>query len=450
MNRRIISAFLLLILLASTGACLRYDADAVKEDRKKRNLLLISLGLPFLPGPLIQYDTLNPGSPQRGKLLTAQRIWDLPYSYVVQLVNQYVALSGISLSSYPSLAPQYGMKYYRITYETVDASGTGQITASGVVWVPNAAGPFPLVAYCHGTEVGPNIEFSRISAGLFAMRGYVSVGPDYLGYGASAQIDHPFVHANSLALSTVDAIRASMQFVQYSGINLQYVDAGNTKPKLFVTGVSEGGMAAMATVKELETNFLATLPITASAPVSGPYDLSGTAANYIVSGKTLDTGQAEYLLFVIPIYKKLYPAAMTNPLSYYLKSPFDTLFANDLYPRSDYASIVNMLPSNTNDLLGDTFISNFIAGEVDLKARLADNDTYKFAPVAPLTVYAANQDVDVPKTNAETAYTWFQNHGAALNTYAVYVDGTHTSSVVPILANIMIWFDNPASPPPAP
>jgi hypothetical protein len=450
MNRRIISTILVLalfVLIGSSVGCNR--ADVSKKNREERNYLLLSLGLPFLPGPLVQYDVIDPTSPQRGKLLTAQRIWDLPLSYVNQLVRQYLAETNVSLDSYPSLTPLYGMKYYRITYETIDTDNN-QIEASGVVWIPNAPGPFPLLAYCHGTEVGTDIEFSRISAGLFAARGYVSVGPDYLGYGASSAIDHPFVHAASLASSTVDAIESAMQFVQYNSISLNYNDPGNTHPELFVTGISEGGMAAMATVRELEAHYAAKYPITAAAPVSGPYDLSTTAGDYIVTGgKDIDTSQAEYLLFVIPVYKEIY--SLAQPLSYYLKSPYDAWFTEDPYPRSDYATIADYLPANTNGLLGDAFVSSYTSGgEQDLRDALAENDTWNFTPQSPLTVYAANQDVDVPKANAEKAYTHFHSTAAASYTWAVFVDGTHTSSVVPILANMMIWFEDPASAPPAP
>ncbi len=449
MNRRIISTILVLtlfVLIGSSVGCNR--ADVSKKNREERNYLLLSLGLPFLPGPLVQYDVIDPSSPQRGKLLTAQRIWDLPLSYVNQLVRQYLAETNVSLDSYPSLTPLYGMKYYRITYETVDTDNN-QIEASGVVWVPNAPGPFPLLAYCHGTEVGTDIEFSRISAGLFAARGYVSVGPDYLGYGASSAVDHPFVHAASLASSTVDAIEAAMLFVQYNSISLNYIDPGQTQPELFVTGISEGGMAAMATVRELEAHYAAKYPITAAAPVSGPYDLSTTAGNYIASNKDIDTSQAEYLLFVIPVYNKIYSPG--HPLSYYLRSPYDVWFTEDPYPRSDYATIADYLPSNTSDLLDGDFVSSFTgSGETDLKDALKKNDTWEFSPRCPLTVYAAYGDTDVPIINAENAYDHFQHTSAQPYTYAVFVDGTHTSSVVPILANMMIWFEDPASAPPAP
>ena len=56
----------------------------------------------------------------------------------------------------------------------------------------------------------------------------------------------------------------------------KYLDDNNVlydHDKLFLTGHSEGGYVTVAVQKELETNPVDGLTVTASAPSAGPYDL---------------------------------------------------------------------------------------------------------------------------------------------------------------------------------
>ncbi len=425
--RKHITLVLVCIAMLAVLQCNRADENRQIEDTAGGMYLFISF--PFLPGPYVDYSDIEPT--QRGRLIGSQRLWDLPIQYIQIFVQQYLASVGRPLSDYPALAPICGATYYYIVYETIDWNGN-LVRASGTIWVPKLYSSLPMLAYCHGTQLSSSTDLIRIQNGLFAARGFFTAGPDYLGYGDSAALDHPYCHASTMASSTVDFIRAAKKFAEYNEINLN--------GKLFVTGISEGGMTAMATVRELEANYATIHPLLAAAPISGPYDLTSTASYYIVPNKTLTGSQLNYMVFITPIYLTIYGTGKT--LDYYVKEPYATWFTQDRYPRADGDTISNQIPTNTSDLMTSAFIASYQgAGETDLKAAIALNNTYNFVPKCHIRLYAATGDTHVPPFNADNAYGYFTANGA-LHASIEKVSGDHGSSAIPLFAKMIEWFSS--------
>ena len=139
---------------------------------------------------------------------------------------------------------------------------------------------YSVVSDDHGT-IFSNIEAPSVIAGannapdgssvvLTSLFGFVTLQPDYIGFGDSKEHYHPFVLKKSLANTTVDFIRAARKFAQQNGIHLNQ--------QLFLTGYSEGGYAAMATLQKIEQEgLLSELPVTMAAPMAGPYAFEATA-----------------------------------------------------------------------------------------------------------------------------------------------------------------------------
>jgi len=99
---------------------------------------------------------------------------------------------------------RYPIRAYRLTYRTRTPEGA-ETTASGAVLVPVATGPLPVLSYQHGT-LEPSSETqapSYYAAGsdvwsvvsVLASTGFVVSAPDYIGYGASKALPHPYEHA---------------------------------------------------------------------------------------------------------------------------------------------------------------------------------------------------------------------------------------------------------------
>ncbi len=147
-----------------------------------------------------------------------------------------------------------------------------RVNASALVSLPQVEGKrVPLIADLHGTIFGndysptQNDPLTRTGTLTSALKSYGVVMPDYLGYGKSANIQHPYLLKDSLADSVIDAIKATKSFYAQKGL-----DDGD---KLFLMGYSEGGYATMATALKIQNEY-PTINLTAVAPMAGSYDLN--------------------------------------------------------------------------------------------------------------------------------------------------------------------------------
>ena len=130
---------------------------------------------------------------------------------------------------------RHDIDVYRVTYATRDADGM-EIVASGAVLIPRDAGEIPLMCYCRGTiipiydeytapsyydlsnneSIYQNYEPSFLIA-TFASAGYLVAAPDGIGYGATKGREHPYVHAPSLARTSLDLLRAARRTRRLQG-----------------------------------------------------------------------------------------------------------------------------------------------------------------------------------------------------------------------------------------
>ena len=110
-------------------------------------------------------------------------------------------------------------------------------------------------------------DYNSISYAAMASVGFIGVIPDYLGFGSSSSILHPYYVEDLTASSIVDMLKAAAEFAQQK--NLQF------NGKLFLAGYSEGGYATMAAHKAIESDGLDGFNLIASFPGAGAYDLTG-------------------------------------------------------------------------------------------------------------------------------------------------------------------------------
>ncbi|MGH8202383.1 MAG: alpha/beta hydrolase family protein [Steroidobacteraceae bacterium] len=209
--------------------------------------------------------------------------------------------------------PACGVDFYYIKYWTVGPNNSAQM-ASAALMVPTGSaapctGPRPIVLYAHGTTTDSAYNIANISdatnsanqesaliATVFAAQGYIVVAPNYLGYDISTLGYHPFVDGAANAIDMMDALAAGRSAL-LSALTPGTTDSG----KLYVTGYSEGGYVAMATVKAMQA---AGETVTASAPSSGPYALEafGDATFF----GQVDIGSTEFAPLVTSSYQNAY------------------------------------------------------------------------------------------------------------------------------------------------
>lgn len=353
--------------------------------------------------------------------------------------------NSFSLGFVPGIPAQYDVDFYRLTYNTTNTAGEPTV-ASGAVAIPVTAScnSFPMIAYCHGTvlkklDVPSYNNLEGFITKVFASTGFIGVAPDYLGLGSNPGI-HPYVHAESEATATIDLIRAAREFLE--------TKSQQDNGELFITGYSQGGQAAMATLKYAEENNLnEELGIVAGAPCSGPYDMSGSQAEVILTDEPYSN--PGYIVYLLVSYQLAYGNLYTN-LGDIIQSPYDAQVAPyfDGIQNTSSMSVVNdLLPNQLSDLLVDTVYSNFQSNpNHPLWQDLEDNDTYNWTPQIPLRMFYCTGDEQVNYQNSITADSAMNANGAAdVQSINSLAGATHGECIQPALVDAYTFFSSLAT-----
>ena len=334
---------------------------------------------------------------QRGQVISQTYLRTFTRSQVRLLLNQY---------SVPEVfaVPEFDMDVFRVRYYTANARNTGLTEASGAVLIPRLDGqpiscPLPMLSYQHGTTSRRDDVPSRLSAeiqlgALFGSAGgYAVAMPDYLGLGDETGF-HPYVHAKSQATATVDLLYALRQLQDSLDFTLNQ--------QLFLYGYSQGGHATMAAFRELQTLHAADFTVTAVAPMSGPYDISGVQAESITAEQPYAT--PGYLPYVVLGYQEAY-GNIYNDLSEIFRPPYDSLIPTLFDGIKDIGFINRQLPDTPKNMLDSAFFQAFSTNpQHPLRAILADNDVYQWNPTAPIYYLYCRGDEQVTYRNSEIAY----------------------------------------------
>jgi hypothetical protein len=365
----------------------------------------------------------------RGKLLSSNF---MGFFSATALSNAFVSV-GVT-----NIAPQYDVNWYQVVYETIDPIG-GRTTASGGLFVPTQAGiNWPLVSYSHGTVTQTNLVPSLALtedtfAGLaFASVGYACAAADLLGLGSSPGL-HPYLHARSEATASVDMLRAARIFCASNNVGLN--------GQIFVTGYSQGGHTAMALHRELETYHTNEFTVTASAPMAGPYDMSGTELNDILSPRC--PPNPYYAAYVLMSYQSVYTLA--SSWSNLVVAPYDSTIPPLFNGNTSSSTINSAMPAcNISTVLWPAVVSSLTNDPgCPLYQALRDNDVYRWKPVAPMQLFHCSGDQDVLPANTQVAYSNFVAQGAlqVLPPIDPMPGASHTDCAIPALVAAKTWFD---------
>jgi hypothetical protein len=280
--------------------------------------------------------TSSPPPPQRGQLIA-----NPPAEVATFAPSDLLTLLGASDLGKTFLQMPYTpvctVTVYHLTYQTLSPGGA--ITpASGALMVPSGSDPGcsggrPIVLYAHGTSSDRNLDLAQLQASdsteavllaaVFAAQGYIVVAPNYLGYDTSTLGYTPYLVGAAQANEMMDALTASRAALPTAAAS-DTSDGG----KLFVTGYSEGGYVAMATHRALQS---AGIPVTASAPMSGPYALAAFG-DAIFEGEVSDGANVNVALLIVA-YQEAYGDIYMMP--------------SDVFASAYASSIVGLLPSTT-------------------------------------------------------------------------------------------------------
>ncbi len=330
---------------------------------------------------------------------------------------------------------QYDISLYTITYNT---TYKGQnIKASGLVAFPDTETGMPILNFNHGTTSlhadAPTEDLIQYSFfANAASAGYIFVIPDYLGFGVSDNIVHPYYRSDLTGQTVVDMIRATKELAAIEGYNFN--------GDVFLSGYSEGGFATMSAHHNMEKNNYSGLNLVASAPAAGGYDITGML-NYFLSKETYHVPY--YIAYVAIGYKTSYDWNL--PLSSIFNEPYASIIPDYFNGKYSGYEINSVLTDDISELLTDNFINN-IYNDPNLKIivdAFEENSLNQWVPKNKMIMYHGTNDITVPYHNSVDTYNNFISLGA--NKEAIeFIDligENHSSGSLPYIVDLFDRFE---------
>jgi hypothetical protein len=363
------------------------------------------------------------GPGDRGRVLSAALLLQLSRAQVADKLKE----GGLTIGT------RYGTKAYRVTYCTVSSSQQ-PVIASGLLVLPQGRrGTLSLVSYDHSTvarkDDAPSdlkTTESRLVPILFATDGFAVAAPDYLGLGLGPGL-HPYMLASSEASATVDMLTAAGRVSAQHQARLSH--------KIFLTGFSQGGQAAMATGQALQRN-RSPWKVAALAPISGPYDLDAEFPAMFDANRVDPHRAAGYTAYILTAWNRLYHL-YTNPRDVFTAptaGKINTLFDG----KHEFDAIGAALPP-VNGLLQPAWRTLIEHPAGRLAAAIRANQVCHWSPREPTRLYASPGDHDVVFANAQTCLREIEDMGGRAQIEDM---GTvdHLGSALASLPLVRAWF----------
>jgi alpha-beta hydrolase superfamily lysophospholipase len=334
---------------------------------------------------------------------------------------------------YLAALDKYAISVYKIVYKTKFINDS-IVEASGCIIIPQNAPAPSMISLEHGDILnfetlapsyympGPSSATTAYNEGSAeASAGFITVLPDYLGYGASKNLFHPPFHSASLATASADMIRAAKEYLH--DIHQPWNE------KLYLQGYSEGGLANLSLQKYIEENHL---PFNLKAASTGGAPAHITKIAQYIFNYPSDPGSVKNYLAVILFYNSFYPQ-LHRPVSDYLIEPYATDVQNN-----GLNATINV---SLNTILNPVFVNGINTGtDQAFLSALAQNDVFDWKPVAPLRLYHGTADITIPYFNSEDAYNAMVARGA-VNVELVPLSGLdHDAAIQPYVLGSVEFF----------
>lgn len=316
------------------------------------------------------------------------------------------------------------------------------IKASGLVYLPKTPGNYPVLSFQNGTTT----EHSKApSAGeesemLFMLQcvasmGYIVVIPDYIGFGESSSLPHPYFHAESTTQSILNLLRAMKEYTIENDLPAQPTN------DLFLFGYSQGGWATLLVQKEIETKLASEFNLKASASAAGPYSLDYMYGHI--------TGQTEYpapyfTAYLINSYTSL--GLVSNPVSDFFREPYAGRIPG-LFDGSRSSSNINSyLSVKTADLLTQEFKEGYSSNSkfASFKSALEANSvkTSDWKMTTPTHLFHGEVDVIVPMALSQKTVADLKAAGTPESKIQLLTLPKigHSDGILPIGVSTILWF----------
>tara|TARA_B100001564_G_scaffold357986_1_gene375523 strand:+ start:12 stop:1409 length:1398 start_codon:yes stop_codon:yes gene_type:complete len=334
------------------------------------------------------------------------------------------------------LQANYGVDVYRVIYNMPYLNDT--IEVSGALFMPTGIPEdcgLPINTYMHGTIFERNQAPSFMSVegilGYFmSTSGYITIMPDYVGLGTS-MLMHPYVHAKSEAEAGVFLLETVLSLT--NELNFSYND------ELFISGYSQGGHAAMAMAREIQENWSNQYEVTACAPMSGPYDMSGIQAPFSMEVESYPS--PAYFVYNVLGWNNYY-GNIYDDLADIFQEPFASIIPDLFDGETGPDEINNALPTLSSELIQPGIVEEILNDFTHpYMIAAVNNDVYDWMPTCQMQIYYCEEDAIVFPENAFSAFNHMVELGA--ENISLFNSGAldHGGCAGPSIFEGLIWMD---------
>ncbi|MBC7660846.1 MAG: hypothetical protein H7249_14205 [Chitinophagaceae bacterium] len=330
-----------------------------------------------------------------------------------------------------------GVRIYQVSYNTLSFDHT-PIRASGIVLIPDSgASSYPWISLQHATLTkkadAPSMNPREGLAD--SSQGFVTVVADYLGYGDSAQIYHPYILENGYSAPGIDILRAARELTETQNINLT---------TLFLKGYSEGGYATASLQKALESLGTNEFSIRASSASAGPLDVEKTGV-LVVQAASIDPANIPFLILAYDHWL----TGDSMPLSSIFVPSIEAV-THALDGRYTSTEIAQQLPTTTRVLFKESFVNDFISATPILPEAVQLHQLLKsqslltnWAPKSPTRIYHCIDDEEVPVAVTIEATAIYKAAGAPVESVLIPSPDPskpYTHGTCPAIFAPLAWF----------
>lgn len=315
-----------------------------------------------------------------------------------------------------------------------------KVIASGLVSIPKSDATFPILSFQNGTNVehkkAPSADYNSTLAQfstIISSTGFIVSIPDYLGFGASKDMFHPYLHKESTSQSIIDMLKAVKELTDGK------VDAKSSKD-LYMAGYSQGGWATMCLQKTLEIEHPELFNLVASSCGAGPYRLN-TVISYLLKQTTYHTPYMIANVFNTMLKTGVVSEETINTI---VKEPYASKITSLFDGVQTAGEINSQLSTNISEIIKQDFIDNF---ETSPKYKAIRDDLEKnsigfWKTSVPTKLFHGTTDKTVPLATSEEAYSKMTQLGVTDSTleFLKLPNKNHSSAILPTEMATLIWF----------
>ena len=315
------------------------------------------------------------------------------------------------------------------SYTSIQPNGD-TLLLSGTVILPYTRELKGIVLACHYT-IGSNHEAPSLCCpfeSIFVTKGYAVVMADYVGFGISANLTHPYLYWQSAANATVDLLQAVPNLLAHYGY---------TYPNQIISyGYSEGAPVALGVAQVIEQ----TLPdwtLTALYAGAGPYNVAMTY-DYCVQHDSVGIPCAIPMLI------------MGTSAGYHLNLQKEDFFQEPLLThyeewveskRYTVNEIANLLQSHRlSEVMTDTGRDKTQPETARFYNALQQSNILGYVPHCQTYLFHSTEDDMVPFVNSEQLQNSITTNNATITfDFAPY--GTHMAACIRFLKHVYQTID---------